>query len=472
MDKLPDLDRLSSEQKNSLILFLWDYVAKLEARIIELEAEVKELKSKLGKNSQNSDKPPSSDSYKKIQSKREKSGKKSGGQIHHPGHILKICTHPDRILEHKPITCANCGKDIQSTPCANRKVAQVFDIPELKIEVTEHQVIEKVCPCCGCHSSGKLPAGVNFGTQYGSNLSSLLVYLHHYHYISSKRITEFCYDVLGHSISEGVIFKAEKELYFRLSIFEDKLKEHLRKQKVAHADETSLRVNNRNTWLHVVSTNKLTFYSVHQKRGKKATDDIGILPFFKGTLVHDHWKAYFQYNCLHALCNAHHLRELTAVSEGTCHTWAKKMADLLNEINKNKDENKLDEMEIAAFNTQYDEILELGFKEANQIHATGPPKKKSHPKEVCFLDRLKNRKEQVLAFMYKMEVPFTNNLAERDIRMMKVKMKVSGCFRKDYGADYFCLIRSYISTMKKQGKAILSSIKQALCGEPCYAFSY
>ena len=470
MDKLPPLDQLSSEQKDNIIIEFHAYIIKLEARILELEEEIKDLKNKLGKNSQNSHKPPSSDVFKKIKPISGGNNKKSGGQIGHTGHVLKMVDKPDRVIKHTVEVCPNCAADIQEARCVVHRLAQVFDIPELKLETTEHQVIEKECPHCGKCCFGKLPLELNFGTQYGPNLRSLLVYLHHYQYVASERVAEFCQDVFNHTLSEGVLFKAEEDTYLQLAEFENRIKEQLKEQDLAHADETSLRVNNHNAWLHVLSNEKLTYYFVHRKRGKQAMDEMDVLLFFRGTLVHDNFKPYFKYKCSHALCNAHHLRELTAVFEGTNHDWANKMRELLKLINKTKEEKM--PIDTASFTATYDSILELGFKQSSQIHETGPPgKRKSHPKEICLLDRLKKRKELVLAFMYNQDVPFTNNLAERDIRMMKIKMKISGCFRGQEGAQIFCRIRSYISTMKKQGTAVLNAIKQALSGRPCSSFA-
>lgn len=476
MNALPPLHTLSSEQKDMLILALWEenqvlksYVAKLEKRITELEEEVQDLKNKLGSNSQNSHKPPSSDGLKKIMPIREKSSRKSGGQFGHKGHTLKLSDKPDKIIEYQINACPHCKADITDIAYVNYKRGQVFDIPELKMEVVEHRVFEKICPCCGKACVSSLPEGVTLGHQYGARLRSFLIYLHHYHFVASNRIREFVADMFGHTISEDMVFKSEEEVYLKLCPFEREVKEQLKEQYIAHADETSLRVNAKNSWLHVLSTDSLTCLFVHQKRGKKAMDDMGILPFFEGILIHDHWKAYFQYKCRHALCNAHHLRELKAISEGTTHKWALKMSELLKEIKRAKDRNLL--KTITSFEARYDCILDLGYKEACQVHETGPPLKKSHPKEICLLDRLKSRKKEVLAFMYEKDVPFTNNLAERDIRMMKVKMKVSGCFRTPLGAQIFCRIRGYISTLKKRGITAFQALLNALNGCVCPSFS-
>ena len=475
MDNLPLLHELLPDQKDALLILLWEenqalkkQVAVLQVQVDSLQAQIDDLTQKLNSNSQNSHKPPSSDGFKRVKVKREKSNKKTGGQTGHKGHALQRSNNPDYIVEHPVETCSNCKSNIKDAISLGYKIAQVFEIPLLKVQVTEHRIFEKVCPCCGKICSAHLPEGVAFGLQYGNRLRSFLIYLHHYHYLSSDRISEFFSDVFNHSISEGVVFISEEEAFINLEQFEYAAKELLKKEKVLHADETSLRVDNHKEWLHVLSSTNLTQYFIHQKRGKIATDEMGVLPFFKGILVHDHWKPYFQYECEHALCNAHHLRELRAVSEGTNHLWAEEMRNFLEEIKQTKEENNLSNIKI--FEIRYNSILKKGFKEASQVHERGPPKRKHHPKEICLLDRLKKRKKQVLAFMYKAIAPFTNNLAERDIRMMKLKMKVSGCFRKKSGAQIFCRIRGYISTMKKRCVSVLDALEQALRGNAYPAF--
>lgn len=461
LNQILPLDQLSSKQKDELIV-------KLIQRIIELEQKVAGLENRLNQNSQNSHKPPSSDGFRKSRSLREKSGRKSGGQIGHSGQMLTICEKPDVIVEHQMDVCPHCQASLKDTTHVGFNIAQVFELPELKIKVTEHRMLEKICPSCHTFCLASAPDGVKCGLQYGSQLKSLLIYLRDYHFLPSQRLTEFFEDVFSHSISEGIIFDSEEKIFNTLVPFEERVKAALKIQDVAHADETSLRVEGKNHWLHVLATTDLTNYFVHTKRGKVAMDEMDILPNFNGILCHDHWKPYFQYKCAHALCNAHHLRELKAVFEGTAHDWSNQMSALLKKIKITKDEDRLNPSMFVAFATKYDEIIQLGYTQVNKIThtATGPPLKKSYPKEICLLDRLKKHKAQVLMFMYNPDVPFDNNQAERDIRMMKVKIKVSGCFRQKNYAQIFCRIRSYISTCKKRGLAILASLTQAFNGHP------
>jgi transposase len=462
IDHLPPLNQLSSEQKDELI-------NQLLLLVKSLKYKVEDLESRLNQNSQNSHKPPSSDGFKRIQKQDANPSNKGGGQLGHKGQTLKLAKDPDCIIDHFLKACPHCQTCLGKTLDIGYKTAQVFEIPEMRIQVTEHRFFEKICPCCGKSCSPPLLEGLNFGTQYGSRLKAFLVYLHHYQFIPSGRIAEFFQDIFSHTLGQPQVFKAVKDLSANLQDFENELKRQILQFQVLHGDETSVRVGGKNEWLHVASSQKLTAYFIHQLRGKKAMDQAGILPNFKNVLLHDHWKAYFQYDCEHALCNAHHLRELEAVFEGNGHEWAKAMQDLLKEIKQAKEDASLD---IPLFEHKYDAVLSEGYRQAKVLHERGPPLKvKSHPKEICLLDRLKNRKRQVLMFMYKQDVPFDNNLAERDIRMMKVKMKISGCFRQRVYAQAFCRIRSYMSTCKKKGMAIFSSLLQALNGQGIYCLA-
>ena len=460
LSHISPLHQMTSIQKDELII-------KLINRITQLEQKVAELESRLNKNSHNSHKPPSSDGFKKNRSLRTKSNHKSGAQSKHTAHTLDICKNPDFVIEHPINVCPNCQASLEGVASMGFKQAQVFDLPELKINVTEHRLLEKVCFACHAHCTACLPEGINYGVQYGNQIKSLLIYLRDYHFLPSERITEFFKDVFNHPISEGIIFTGEETISNCLVPFEESIKNTLAKEKLLHADETSLRVENKNHWLHVVSTKNITNYFVHVKRGKVAMDEMNILPNFHGILCHDHWKPYFKYKFAHALCNAHHLRELKAVFEGTNHDWATQMSALLKEIKTNKDQKKLNPLNVEEFAIKYDKIIRIGYSQARKLYfAPGPPLKKSYPKEICLLDRLKNYKAEVLRFMYNADVPFDNNQAERDIRMMKVKIKISGCFRQKNYAQIFCRIRSYISTCKKNGLAILSALRQAFNGQP------
>lgn len=458
MEELPLLSQLTSEQKDQLIIELFALVKELRQRITVLEEENRELKAKLSSNSRNSHKPPSSDSFKRSTKVKVESKRPSGAQKGHAGHTLKMSDHPDRTIKHPLKRCPHCAVGFQQKDHLYWKKAQVFDIPDLKIEVEEHLIEECFCPYCQKSCSASLPVGIHFGTQYGFRIQALSVYLRDYHYLSSERLREFFEDIFLHSLSEGSLYRVQMNCKDHLKLFEQELKDSLKKSSLNHADETSVRLNKRNQWLHVLSNARSTYLFIHQKRGSEAIDEMGILPYFQGVLVHDHFKTYFKYGCEHSLCNAHHLRELQAIIDNTKHSWANSMQKLLKKIKKTKETRKLLPKDKKAFSEEYDRLICLGYKEQRE-HP-----KPCRPKEICLLDRLRNYKTQTLLFMNKKDVPFDNNQAERDIRMMKLKMKISGCFRSPLGAKAFCLIRSYISTVRKNGMAVFQSLVDVFRG--------
>lgn len=453
MEELPPLSQLTSEQKDQLIIDLFALVKELRQKIAFLERENAELKAKLSSNSRNSHKPPSSDGSKKPNHSKPKSGKPSGAQKGHIGHTLKESDHPDRVVKHYLDRCPHCARSFEGKNHLYWKKAQVFDIPELKIEVEEHLIEECFCTQCQKSCSAALPNGMRFGVQYGPRIQALMVYLRDYHYLSSDRVVEFFQDIFLHTLSEGVILHAEITCKDFLEPFENLLKKGLIEASLNHSDETTIRLNKKNQWLHVLSNQWSTYLDIHKKRGREAMDAIGILPHFRGILVHDHFKSYFQYGYEHSLCNAHHLRELQAIIDNTGHSWANLMQKLLKKIKEDKETKRLLPGDKKAFSEEYDKLINLGYQEQKEY---SPP---CRPKEICLLDRLKYYKAQTLLFMQKEEVPFDNNQAERDLRMMKLKMKISGCFRCIAAAKAFCLIRSFISTIKKNGLAIFQSLE-------------
>ncbi len=461
MEKLLPLETLTSEQKDQLILKLYGIIQELEKEVSELKKEVNnlkkevnDLKNQLNKNSRNSHQPPSSDGFKRQTNQRPKSGKPTGAQKGHVGRTLTESNNPDRIIEHRLKHCPHCQFNLADEMTLTWKKAQIYDIPELKIEVEEHLIEEKFCPHCHKLCKACLPKGIEFGVHYGKRIKALMVYLRGYHFIASKRCVEFMQDLFNHTISEGSLFNAEKICYKGLEEFEKRLKKSLKKSSLMHADETGLRVAKQGHWLHVLSNRFGSYFFIHKKRGQQAMQEMNILTHFKGTLVHDHFKPYFKYGFAHALCNAHHLRELQSVFEQTGHNWALKMQSLLRTIKKAVEKTSLNLSTVHAFEKEYDHILYLGYFQQKQ---RAPPVI-SRPKEICLLDRLRNYKVQTLLFMHQEDVPFDNNQAERDIRMMKVKMKVSGCFRSLHWPKIFCRIRSYIATIKKNGMAVFQSL--------------
>lgn len=441
-----------------------------------LEERVKSLEDQLAQNSRNSGKPPSSDGYTKPEPKslRKPSGRKPGGQKGHPGHRLEMAEKPDHTETHEVQQCQACGKSLKRTEPIGHERRQVFDLPPLKIEVTEHVAEIKTC-VCGCENRGSFPEHVTQPTQYGPGVRSLEVYLSQYQLLPYERTQELFQDLFGHSLSQGSLVNTNNVCYSALEPVENTIREALIQSPQVHFDETGCRIEGRLHWLHVASTSRLTFYGAHAKRGSVAMDDFNILPRFEGTAVHDHFNSYFQYKqCLHSLCNVHHLRELAFIHERFGQEWAKEMADFLLKIKELVDERRqktpnLTRKELKKIERDYQKIVQEGFAanpELPRDEETNKrgPKRKTKPQKL--LRRLDTHRKETLAFMYDFSVPFDNNQGERDVRMTKVKQKVSGTFRSQQGAKTFCRIRGYISTMKKQSVNILQALKSVFSGAP------
>lgn len=456
-------------------------IAELGAQLEKQGEALKELHARLKKNSCNSSKPPSSDGYgkaKRTESLRKSGEKPNGGQPGHEGHTLKASDKPDRTETHTPERCEHCHALLSAVDAEVYEERQVFDIPAIRIEVTAHRVEIKICPECGKETKGKFPEGVTQSTQYGNEVKTWAGYFSNQQHIAVERTAQIFEDLIQHSISEATVLKASEELSDSVAQPVETVKEMLRESEVLKLDESGMRVKGKLHWLHVTSTDRLTHYEVHARRGKEAMDDVGILNDFHGTAVHDHWKPYFKYeDCSHALCNAHHLRELQFIEKQYQQSWAKEMAELLVEIKKTVDEtslqaDRLPKKQIEEFEQRYDDIVKAGEK----VNPRSPPdktegsaKKRGRVKQtppVNLLARLKDYKPQTLAFMYDFRVPFDNNQAERDVRMVKVKQKVSGCFRTVEGAKRFGRIRGYISTARKNAKNVFEAIRDAFNGNP------
>lgn len=453
---------------------LIDIIMELQQMVKAQNVEIQSLRNQLAKNSQNSSKPPSSDGLKKprTQSLRKKSGRNSGGQQGHKGHTLKMVEEPNHVEVHEVSTCPHCATDIESVTPHGHEKRQVFDIPPVQMEVTEHQAEIKVCPGCSKEVKGDFPAEVTQPVQYGQRIKAQAVYLNNYQLIPLARTSELLGDFYGLTPSEAFVLASNAIMVQKIETSLEAIKQQLIGAQVVHYDESGLRVEGKLNWLHSAGTNRLTYYGVHPKRGKDAMEAIGILPAFEGTAVHDHWQSYFTFeNCQHALCNAHHLRELRFIYEQYEQPWALEMSELLLDIKDEVDTAKSQQTTLSAerityFEQHYDKLVTQGL-EANPPPTNPPPKKRGRKKQSPpknFLDRLQQFKPQFLAFMYDFRVPFDNNLAERDVRMIKVKQKVSGAFRTRDGADTFCSIRSYISTARKHNFNVIDALYNALVG--------
>jgi transposase len=442
-----------------------------------LEERVEALENQVAKNSRNSSKPPSGDGFKpKPKSQRRKSERSSGGQVGHAGQTLEWSTQVDAVMFHPVETCEVCGISLSAVEVESWEMRQVQDLAPIQRMVTEHRAEVKCCPGCQTLNRGAFPSGVNSVVQYGASLKSLMVYFLDYQLLASARVVELFSDVFGCSLSEATLYTSRERCFDELEPIEDWIFEQVVSAEVIHCDETGMRVKGGLWWLHVASTDGFTFYFVHTKRGKAALEAMALLPNYEGISVHDGWKSYAQYACDHALCNAHHLRELEFICERYAQVWAEEMGILLRDIKQQVDDAKvhgktmLDPDLVQWFEERYQTLVSAGLA-ANPAPISPPDavKSRGRPKQSPaknLLDRLHQHQTQVLAFMHDFRVPFDNNQAERDLRMMKLKQKISGGFRSVAGAQMFGRIRGYISTLKKQGFNVLDALKQVFLGNP------
>ena len=463
------------QDMSSKIDILTSEVADLKASNATQASKIKDLEARINKDSSTSSKPPSSDGYKKsIKNNREKSGKPTGGQPGHKGSTLDKIENPDFRIEYKTPEACDCGHSLLGVKSV-KKTRQVFDTPKITIRVTEHVTYETICPVCGKVHKTEFPAGVTQPTQYGENLLALANYLTQYQLIPLERAAEAIEDITGQHISEGTLVNAANALSNKLESTVHEIKLKVINSDIVHFDETGMRSEGKTKWLHVACTNKLTYYQVHDKRGEKAARDIGILPLFEGVATHDHWKPYYGFNdCTHSECNSHNLRYLKDVVENYHQDWAAIMAGLLIEANRRVEELKLSgavEMpreEFLIWQERYHKIITAGIledaeKSPQVLNKRGEPKKS---KPLQLLLKLQQYDIETLAFLADFRISFDNNLAERDLRMQKLRQKISGCFRGDSGADTFSRIRSYISTARKNGITAMEAITRAIKGQP------
>ena len=431
------------------------------------------------KNSQTSSLPPSADRRKLTRSLREKSGRKPGGQVGHKGATKEMEDVPDYLIIHAPESCSLCGSSLNEAEVAGSERRQVHDLPPPKLEVVEHQAQTKVCQRCGTKNKAQFPAGVNARVQYGEGIRSVATYLMGYQLLPFERCAEAMGDLFNCQLSAGtlatIFAEGARETVEPLLL----IKEGISQSEVIGVDETNLRVKQKQQWVHVSSTEKLTLLVHDKRRGTAAIENIGILSSYKGVCVHDGFSAYDQYGqCRHSLCNAHILRELNYVIETSKASWATEMKTLLLDIKaavgKSREEGRkrLTARQEKVYLSRYDGIV----SEAGKLY---PPlkRKKYRSKTRCprespiaaaarkLVNRLVSKREEILLFMRDFRAPFDNNQAERDLRMLKVKQKVAGCFRTEKGAAEFCQMRSYVSTMKKQGHGIMEAIKSVYTGE-------
>jgi len=457
-----------------------EQIKTLEGVIDSLQERIKTLEGQQAKDSHNSSLPPSSDRFvRPVKSLRQKSGKKPGGQKGHRGHHLRQVEKPDEILIHSVERCEHCQQDLRTQAASQPERRQVIDLPAKRLWVREHRVEEKQCPQCFHLTRACFPPTVKAPAQYGTAIQTLATYLVEGQAVPYARASQLLQELLGIQLSAGSIATFVKTGYHHLAEVEGQLKAALVKAAVIHQDETGVRVGKEGWWTHVCATEQLTHYAAHPSRGRAGLDAIGIAPQFGGTSVHDGLLSYQGYSFTQALCNVHHLRDLTFVEEELQQNWAQKMKDLLLDMKaaveraKALSQHELELLVLARLLDRYDELLKEGYQ-ANPPPAA--PKKSEQGKRKPgrakqnparnLLDRLSQNKWAVLRFLLDFAVPYDNNQAERDLRMVKVQQKVSGCFRTEQGVAMFCRIRSYLSTLRKQGIALLPALDHTLAGHP------
>jgi len=455
-----ELCRNNPEEVYRIFCVMEEQIKALEARVIQLE-------SLSNKDSHNSSKPPSSDQKRpQPKSLRKKSAKKSGGQPGHAGHTLKQVEKPDQTITHQPKGRCHCGRPKGKGRLIGYKRRQVFDLPSIELEVTEHQVEVLECDC-GRQHTAEFPKGVDAPVQYGGRVRAMVLYLSAYQLLPQKRTTESLADLFGVQMSEGTLNQILIEAYNRLAGTEKTIKAAIRSSPVMHLDETGMYVNGKRLWEHNCSTPLFTYYFCHAQRGKEAIKEGGMLFQYLGRAVHDGWKSYFDWECLHALCNAHHLRELIFIKEEYGQRWADTMITLLCRIKRSVDRAKvagrssLAPMTLRRYRDRYEKVIQAGCRVnpiQNQERRPGQRGRIKKTQARNLVERLEKYADEALAFMYDFRVPFDNNLSERDLRMTKVKQKVSGCFRSMAGAQAFCRIRGFISTVRKHGLNVFDQL--------------
>lgn len=445
-------------------------LAEALARISVLEAENTALKRRLGMDSNNSSKPPSSDGFKSKPKSLRKSGGKNGGQPGHKGKTLMMSDEPDEVVVLRTPTCPHCHREQKDMPIISIKKAQVVDLPEWKAITKEYQAAITQCTC-GHSNCGEFPYGVAPGAQYGERIKALVVELNVGQFIPFARCSELLSEISDVTLCEATILKAMSEMEQGIMSYEATIRENLLKSEVLHSDETGVKINKKLHWLHVASNADWTLYGVHVKRGFEGIEAIGLLPKYTGILEHDFYKSYLKLDVKHAFCCAHLMRECQGITDNDRQSWSGRMktflSDLWEQTKGVRDKGKrFSPRTLHKYYEEYDSIINDGFAE-NVNAKLG--KRGGKPKSLCLLERLKNYKKSILRFLYDSDVPFDNNQAERDVRMVKVKAKVSGAFRTMDGAVQFAGIRGFISTLRKQDRNILCSLVDVLIGEFVWA---
>jgi transposase len=451
MAERPDLSKLSSEEKDAFIVALLERIEELERR--------------LGLNSSNSGKPPSSDGFKRpsrVTNQRQQTGRKSGGQKGHEGTTLRQVAIPDKVIEHFPPSCTRCGGALSREQATGHQKRQVFDLPQPVVEVTEHRAHSCWCSACGTETQAAFPAEVKAAAQYGATVEALVVYLQAWQLIPEDRLAELMSDVFGVEVATATIAAMGHRKAQELTGLAEQIEQQVKKAAVKHLDETGYRIAGALQWLHVASTWLLTCYRTADKRG-------AMWAGVRGIIVHDFWRPYLtMLGVTHALCNAQHLRELKALMDIEKEPWARAMHRFLRQACHAANLARAQQQSLRPgflvwLSARYDRILAQGFAfhESQPPLGAGLPTRRGRIRRRTghnLLLRLHDHKEDTLRFLSDPTVPFTNNQAERDLRMMKVRQKISGGFRSATGAQTFATLRTVLSTARKQDWNILATL--------------
>ncbi|GAC1565441.1 MAG: IS66 family transposase [Ktedonobacteraceae bacterium] len=463
-------------EENRILKAVVAQLLPLQEQLVQANARIKDLEDRLAKNSRTSSKPPSSDGLARLpRSSRRPSGKRPGGQVGHAGSTLTMVEQPEEVVPHRPEVCEQCGEDLSEVAGTVVERRQVLDVPQIRLLAHEHQIEAIGCPNCQSSSLGRFPAGVRAPVQYGPNLQALAVYLHQGQVLPTARTCEALAAICGCQIAEATLLQWSELAAERLAPTVEHIADLIAASPLQHGDETGIRVYGMLHWLHVNCTRFLTHLAWHASRGKPAMNEIGIWPRFAGRGMHDRLASYDAYGCAHSICGAHLIRDCAAVAEQEHQPWATQMQDFLLDLHDACHEWRLLQrrwvppIERDEWVARYFEILAAGYAAHPPPLTSSAEKGKGRRKQSKaknLLDALLLRAEQVLALLDDLRIPFTNNLAERDLRMAKVQQKISGTFRSATGATAFCYIRSYLSTMQKQGHTMLSSLAAVFNGNP------
>ncbi len=454
-----------------------EIIAELRAVVSDLQRQIAELRAQQAKDSHNSSKPPSSDGLKRRTGvSRPKSGRKPGGQPGHPGQTLLRQATPDHVQTHRPAYCEQCQQDLNHVAGQEVERRQVQDVPPLRLEATDH-VLEMVhCPRCHHPTRGTFPTGVRAPVQYGPRLCAVATYLHHVQLLPYQGTCQAVEALCGARISERTLESWEQEAAHVVRPQVERIAEYAQASMHGHGDETGYRLNGRLHWLHTFSTRWLTYLFPHAKRGRQALDAQGIWPHFHGVGIHDRWASYEGYAPQHQWCKAHLIRDLTFIQETYHYEWTARMRSLLSAMHAARQEwtarrqPQIPPDEHATWIAEYFAILRDGYASLPPAAPIEPlPKRrgraKHHPAQ-NLLDALVQHADWVIGFLDDGALPFTNNLAERDLRMLKVQQKISGTFRNDGGVAVFCALRSYLATLQKQGHSLFAALTRVFLGHP------